>query len=190
MINVLIVDDNIYFSKNLVNYININNNNIRIYALATDGKEALEIINNTNNIDVIILDLKMPQYFGKEVLEKIKNKKRYEKSVIIISGENNLIQELENFELIYSVINKVTSMQEIVYKINEIINQKEKLNKEKMIKAKIIDELQYLGYNVSYKGTKYLEMAIEQAIKIEIIVVWKKKFILQFLKDVVNQYII
>lgn len=165
MVNVLIADDNINFSKNLVNYVNINNNNIRIYAIATDGKEALEIINNTNNIDVIILDLKMPQYSGKEVLEKIKNKKRYEKSIIIISGENNLIQELENFELIHSVINKGTSIQEIIYKINEIIEQKEKIKKEKIIKTKIINELQYLGYNVTYKGTRYLEMAVEQVMK-------------------------
>ena len=42
MVNVLVADDNVNFIINLVNHINRNNNNIRIYAIARDGKETVE----------------------------------------------------------------------------------------------------------------------------------------------------
>ena len=42
---------------------------------------------------------------------------------------------------------------EINKKINEIINYKETLKREKSIKNKILNELLYLGYDISHKGT-------------------------------------
>ena len=87
MINVLIADDNVEYAGNVMNYINRKNENIKICNIAKDGKETLEILNLKNNIDVVLLDYKMPFYNGKQIMEKIKNRSRYQDSIIIISGE-------------------------------------------------------------------------------------------------------
>lgn len=87
MLNVLIADDNIDYAINLMNYINEDNNVVRVCNIAKDGKKAIDILNNENNIDVILLDYQMPIYNGQEVLEKIQNKDKYVDSCIIISGE-------------------------------------------------------------------------------------------------------
>lgn len=60
MVEILIVDDNINYAISLMNYINMENNNIKVCAVAKNGDEALEILEQNSNIDVILLDLKLP----------------------------------------------------------------------------------------------------------------------------------
>lgn len=60
MLNMAIADDNLNFSKALINSINSTINNIRIIALTTDGEETINILKSSDNIDIILLDLKMP----------------------------------------------------------------------------------------------------------------------------------
>ena len=45
--------------------------------------------------------------------------------------------------------------------INSIIEEKEKMKKCKMIKDKVMEELLYLGYDISHKGSQYLIKVIE-----------------------------
>lgn len=161
MVNVLIADDNIDYAVNLMNYINAQNNNIKVCNIAKNGKETLDILNFRNDIDVILLDYKMPFYNGKQVLEKIVNKSIYQDSFIIISGEIESVIKLRENEMIHSIIYKTTSINEIIRRINELFEYKETIKKSKIIKNKIIDELLYLGYDISHKGTKYLTDAIE-----------------------------
>ena len=87
MINVLIADDNIFWAKKLMEYIN-KNENLKVVTIAVDGKETLELLNSRNDIDIFLLDLKMPIYNGIEVLEKIEDGKKikYKDSCIVISG--------------------------------------------------------------------------------------------------------
>lgn len=60
MVEILIVDDNINYAISLMNYINMENSNIKVFAVAQNGDEALEILGQNSNIDVILLDLKLP----------------------------------------------------------------------------------------------------------------------------------
>ena len=162
MVNVLIADDNVDYAINLMNYINKNNKNIRICMITKDGKETLDILCAENNIDVILLDLKMPIFSGVEVLELIKNEKKYENAIIILSGELNYTTSLNKYNnLIYSVIDKVIVLDIIISNINSIIEEKEKMKKCKMIKDKVMEELLYLGYDISHKGSQYLIKVIE-----------------------------
>lgn len=160
MINVLIVDDNINYAVALMNYINKKNNNIRVCNIAKDGKEALKILNCENNIDVILLDYKIPIYNGEQVLERIKNKNRYNNSFIIISGEIESVVKLRKNEMIHSVIYKTIDINEIIKRINKLFEYKESIKQSKKIENKIIDELLYLGYDISHKGTQYLIKSI------------------------------
>lgn len=156
MCTILIADDNIYFATNLMNFINKNNNNVRVCNISCDGKSTLEILNTYDNIDVALLDFKMPIYNADEILQKIHNKDRYLKSFIIISGEFESAKKLYNNEMVFDIINKLSNASTIMSKINELIISKENESTKKNIKKKIINELLYLGYDISHKGTNYL----------------------------------
>ena len=60
MVNILIADDNIYFAKILMDL--INSDNVKVCNIAINGKETLDILQSNNNIDLILLDSKMPIY--------------------------------------------------------------------------------------------------------------------------------
>lgn len=156
MVNIVIADDNMNYATNLMNYINIHNNNIRVCNISRDGKETLDVLNSYDNIDAVLLDFKMPIYNADELLCKINNKNKYSKSFIIISGEFELARRLYDNDMVYSIISKLTSAPLIMSKINELIASKEDENKEKETKKKIVNELLYLGYDISHKGTLYL----------------------------------
>ena len=71
MLNILIADDNIDYARNLMHFINSNSDKVRVSDISIDGKETLEILNNSNNIDIVILDLKMPFLNGIEIIKKL-----------------------------------------------------------------------------------------------------------------------
>lgn len=164
MVNILIADDNIYYAKTLMNIINTDiNSNIKVTHIAVDGKETLGILQN-NKIDIVLLDLKMPIYDGTYILEKLSKEqgRKYEKSIIVISGEIEMIYKLKIYDqpYVYCILNKVCSISEIVDKINELVKAKEQIKKISNVKNKIIKQLQYLNYNLAHKGTQYLIDAI------------------------------
>lgn len=161
MINVLIADDNIDYAVNLMNYINEKNSNIKVCNIAKNGQETLELLNLKNDIDVILLDYKMPLLNGNQVLDKIIDKEKYSDSFIIISGEIESAIRLRDNEMIHSIINKNMQTEEIIKKINELFEYKESVKQSKILKNKITDEILFLGYDISHKGTQYLIKAID-----------------------------
>lgn len=165
MLNMLVVDDNIYFAKVLINSINKSNPNLRLYMIATDGEEALNVI-NTQKIDLVLLDLNIPIYDGIDILEYLtaNNKDIYFNSIIVISGENEMILKIRNNPFVYSCISKASGMENILKEINQLVSlkdaelekEKQKKQKNKLIRKKINTELLKIGYNNKYTGTKYL----------------------------------
>ena len=157
MINILIADDNIFFAKKLMDYINTYEN-IKVTNIAIDGKETLDLLNNKEDIDVFLLDLKMPIYNGLEILEKINKEKRqkYKKSCIIISGYPEMIELLTKNEMVLKLLYKSMSLSEITEEIIKEVENKIEGKKIENIKKNITDEILYLGYNFSHIGTKYL----------------------------------
>lgn len=158
MINILIADNNIYYGKTLMNAINQSNDSVRICNICTDGEETLQALNSNNNIDCILLDIFMPKYSGLEVLEMLSEdkKKKYKQSVIIISGDMPSIDLFKCNPMVHSYIYKSTPLEEIINRINRFADYKNNYNHKRNIKNKIIEELQYLEYDLSYKGTQYL----------------------------------
>ncbi len=162
MINILIIDDNLDYATNLLNLIKSRSNDINVCGIAKNGKIALDLINNSKTrIDVILLDLKLPYYDGEYVLNKIIDKDKYEDSIVIISGEINLINKLHRNKMINAIISKSMGLDYLVQRINEIFCYKEKIKQSKIYKEKIIDELRLLNYDMTFKGTKYLIETIE-----------------------------
>lgn len=162
MINILIADDNIYYAKTLLNIINNENReDIKVTHIAVDGKETLDILKN-NKIDIVLLDLKMPIYDGLYILNKLEEeqKDKYKQSIIIISGEIEMLYKINNQPFVYYAFDKLCSISKIVDKINELVEDKNEEKRKNMIKNKIVKQLQYLNYNLSHKGSQYLIEAI------------------------------
>ena len=150
MINILIIDDNLDYATNLLNLIKSRSNDINVCGIAKNGKIALDLINNSKTrIDVILLDLKLPYYDGEYVLNKIIDKDKYEDSIVIISGEINLINKLHRNKMINAIISKSMGLDYLVQRINEIFCYKEKIKQSKIYRDKIIDELLLLKYNIN-----------------------------------------
>lgn len=169
MLNLLVVEDDIYFSKLIINKTIQSNKDLRLCMIATDGKEALDIIKK-EKIDIILLDLNLPKCNGLEILDFLNKYKReeYIKSIIVISCEVDMIRKTIDNPLVYNYISKVQGIDEIVEKVNNISKEKEddlrekKLihKRRKIVKKKIQKELINLGYNSQYIGTEYLSDSI------------------------------
>lgn len=169
MLNMLVVDDNIFFTKSLINNVVKENPDIRLCMIATNGKEALDAL-NTQKIDLILLDLKLPEYSGLDILECLirYNNNIYNNSIIVISGESEMILKVRNNPLVYSYINKGVGMGNIIKEINQLVflkkeeAKKEKINNErkKLVRQQIKNELYKIGYTNKYVGTKYISDTI------------------------------
>lgn len=165
MLNMLVVDDNIFFTKALINNIVKANPDVRLCMIATDGKEALNAI-NTQKIDFILLDLKLPEYSGLDILEYLikESNRTYNNSIIVISGESEMILKVKNNPLVYGYINKGSGMENIIKEINQLVSfkkeevEKDKINNErkKLVRQQIKKELYKIGYTNQYAGTKYI----------------------------------
>ncbi len=125
------------------------------------GKETIERL-NSDNIDIVILDLKMPILDGIEVISKLSEEKRkkYNQSIIVVSGEPDMIVKVREEETVYAYIDKLSSMSEIIEKIDKLVKNKNSRKNVHLLKDEIRKELQELGYNLSHKGTIYLVDAI------------------------------
>lgn len=159
MTNILIADDNFSYARNLMYYINTTSKNARVCVIAINGKETVDILNKMNNIDIVLLDLKMPVFNGIEVIKmlSVEQINKYKQSFIIISGENSLMKnEVLNKDIIYKILPKTLNMSQIVTQIDNLIKEKEDNKNTDNLEQKIMDELLYLGCDISHKGTKYL----------------------------------
>ena len=135
MINTLIVDDNLVYVKNILNTAINDFDEVRVTHIATTVIEAFNILEN-NSIDLVFLDLKLPDNNGIEIIKKVKSINCVKEPEIIIISEDK------------QLMNKVISD----YKIYNIIS--------KLEKDDISNELEKIGYNWKYKGTHYILEAI------------------------------
>lgn len=157
MLKILVIEDNIMQCKQIVNYISKIDENIKLYNMAYTYKEATEIIKE-QIADIILLDLNFQDNSGIEILTFIQENNiiKYRDSIIVISGEYSMLNNIKNSPFIYSCIYKPYTLSHIKNKLIAISNY---INKE-MIMNKIANELKQLHYNFSYNGTKYLAETI------------------------------
>lgn len=161
MLNILIADDNIYYVKNLVNFVIGKNSNIKISNIASNGLEVLDILQRNPKIDLILLDLKMPKLNGIDTLNKIYNAHlKHCPKIIIISGENHLINKIVHHPLITDIIDKTETMDTIYSKLKDYENSLNYSYIREDLARKIYSELIYIGYSPSHLGTQYIKECI------------------------------
>lgn len=159
MVNVQIATNNINLIKKLINEIMTLKTNVRVAKITTNEEETIQVLNN-KNIDVIFLDLRMIKKSANIMLDMIKEdkKQKYKDSIIIISDIFEPIEQLVKNEMIIDYILEKSSKDEIMYKVNRVIGNKDIESKRR----EIIKELEYIRYNTEYKGTSYLVDTILQ----------------------------
>lgn len=150
MKKILIADDNYEFSISLLNQLNQLEIDKTI-SIATDGKKVLNDIIN-NNIDLILLDLDLPNLTGLEILKILKEKK-ISIDVIVISGEQNMIIEIiKNNIDIKAYFMKPFNVDDLINKIYYLNDRNEKnCSNYKNIINSILDQFNFnkcsSGYN-------------------------------------------
>ena len=67
---------------------------------ARDGMETIQMLNEHDGINILILDLNMPNMNGFEVLEVMRNHERYRKvRTIILTNQEELDNEIRGLKL-------------------------------------------------------------------------------------------
>lgn len=160
MIKTLIVDDNLQCSKIILNSVISKFKNIQVLYMASTYQESIDIISN-NQIDLIFLDLKLPDYSGLKIIEDLKCLNIIQNPlIIIVSGDNELIGHVIRNKDVCEIINKVESQEMMYKKIERVINninyEKNYREIEKFISAEMLN----FGYKVKYKGTQYIKESI------------------------------
>lgn len=166
MLNMLIVDDNMIYVKMLISTILKREENIKLIDIANNGEEALKILKESP-VDIILLDLIMPKLDGRKLLNILENTNSFKlrQSVIVITGDSSAIGEVTSKTIVYDYLIKPFSTDLLMKKINNLVKEKNVIQKDVNLDKKILNELLKLGYNKTHLETNY----IKDCIKIDLI---------------------
>ena len=157
MQNLLIVEDDLIQSHLLANFICREVQYIRLYNIASTGKDAINIIKE-EKVDIILLDLKLPDMTGIDIINYIEehNITKYKSSIIIVTGEMDLLKQIIGNNYVYNYSSKVNGFDSIINSIKKLVNENQHHIEMNLINEQIKLELQKLNFDFSYIGTKYL----------------------------------
>lgn len=158
MLNLLIIDKDINNSRTLLNYISENSYQVRVHSIASSLNEGIKIL-NTGLIDITLIHIDDSISSIIANLNTISNTyfEKYRKSVIVLS---NNINHVNSNSYIYEYVSSKENLSVLFLKINEIAKNKIAQLNNSILLNKINRELEYIGYNLSYIGTKYLSECI------------------------------
>ena len=158
MLNLLIIDKDFDHSRTLLNYISENSDEVRVHSIANNLSEGIKIL-NMGLIDITLINLDDDIDSIIIALHQISNTyfEKYRKSFLLLS--NNVNNSCSD-SYIYEYISSTEDISLIFLKINEIVNNKIMRLNTSILFSKINKELKYIGYNLSYNGTKYLSECI------------------------------
>ena len=131
--NVLLVDDETEFVETFSERLELRN--LRILK-AFNGEEALQALEKNHDLEVVILDVKMPGMNGIETLAEIK-KKFPLVEVIMLSGHSTVESAIEGMKKgAFDYLMKPCDMDQIIAKVSEAVAKKHQ-HEEKIIQARL-----------------------------------------------------
>ena len=163
-INILMIDDNINLIGMVREYFK-DNENVDIAFEAHDGEEGInEITKNKDKIDLIILDLIMPNKDGIYVLNEMK-KRGINKKVIVATSYNaaEVIREVSEFGVSYYILKPfdLADLEKRIYDITKKENKNQNIDfYTSNLQVAITKMLHELGIPSHIKGYQYIREAV------------------------------
>ncbi len=146
MAKILVVDDESSIRRTLKEILEFEKHKVDI---ASNGADALELVKD-NSYDVILLDIKMPEMDGMEVLDKLMAFS--EVPVIMISGHGTIDTAVEAIKKgAYDFIVKPPDLNRLLIAVRNAVDKKElvtqtiQLKKENNHKYEIVGESEYIN---------------------------------------------
>ena len=140
---ILLVDDEVPFVETMTKRLDKRGLNV---IAAHGGEEALQILKEKGDIDVIILDVKMPGMDGIETLTEIK-KRHPLKEVIMLTGHATVETAIEGMKLgAFDYLMKPCDIDVLTAKVDEAARKK-RVHDEKIEKARIDKLVLTRGYD-------------------------------------------
>jgi DNA-binding NtrC family response regulator len=131
--NILLVDDEVEFVETFSERLEIRGFET---LKAFSGKEALKVLKRNKNIEVVILDVKMPGMDGVETLAEIR-KKFPLVEVIMLSGQATVESAIEGMKRgAFDYLMKPSDIDQLIEKVTEAAAKKRQ-HEEKIIQARI-----------------------------------------------------
>ena len=133
MANVLLVDDEVPFVETMTKRLTKRDLDV---STAFNGQEALDILEKSRSIEVVILDVKMPGMDGLETLQKIR-KKYPLVEVVMLTGHATVESAIDGMKLgAFDYLMKPCDMDILISKVGEAAKKK-RSHEEKIIEARI-----------------------------------------------------
>jgi DNA-binding NtrC family response regulator len=138
---VMLVDDEVPFVEALTKRLKKRNLNI---LTAFSGREALQTLDKNRNVDVVILDVKMPDLDGIETLREIK--KAYPVTeVVMLTGHATVESAIEGMRFgAYDYLMKPCEIEQLMTKVEEA-TKKKRAHEEKIREARVKEALSRHG---------------------------------------------
>ena len=140
---VLIVDDEVGIRDVIKEYCLFENFDV---LEAEDGEEAIRIIKNNNDINIIVLDIMMPKMDGYTMLKELRKISTI--PVIMLSARSEEYNKLLSFELgVDDYVTKPFSPKELIARIKAVVSRGTNTNTDKYVYKTL--EIDYLGHKVT-----------------------------------------
>ena len=137
---IMLVDDEVPFVETMAK--RLGKRNIKTIT-AFSGEEGLEKLKTNQNLDVIILDVKMPGMDGIETLKELKTASPLTE-VIMLSGNATIDSAINAMKLgAYDFLKKPCDIEELVNKVEEV-SKKKQIHEQKMSDWKFFMEISTL----------------------------------------------
>ena len=161
-IKVVVVDDNEAVLSSVKKYFN-NSELINIVGTFNNGKVALDyLINNSNEYDLAILDILLPQIDGIKILQEMKNNNINKKTMILSSFKDDYtIRRLQSYGVSYYML-KPIDLDILNGRILDLFDEAEKVkySNDSTIEVEVSSMLHNLGIPSHVKGYKYIREGI------------------------------
>jgi DNA-binding NtrC family response regulator len=119
--NVLLVDDEVSFVETFSERLELRDFEI---SKAFSGEEALQVLDENKNIEIVILDVKMPGMDGIETLTVIKRKYPLVE-VMMLSGHADVTSAIDGMKQgAFDYLMKPVDMDQIISKVTEAVAKK------------------------------------------------------------------
>lgn len=129
---ILLVDDEVPFVETMTKRLSKRKMNV---VTAFSGEEGLERLNEQNDIEVVILDVKMPGMDGIEALKEMKMRHPLVE-VVMLTGHATVESAIEGMkEGAFDYLMKPCDMEQLTSKVTEAATKK-RLHEDKIIQAR------------------------------------------------------